>query len=211
MMSMLEQYRKEFPITEKYIYLDHAGISPLSLRVKTAIETFPSESVQGGAFHYPKWSQQAVDIRRACSRLIHAEHDEVAFVKSTSHGLSLVAEGFDWNPGDRVLVYEREFPSNLYPWLNLKRKGVEVVSIPFTDGRILIDDIARLMDSRTRLVAISSVQFTNGFAADLKGLGLLCKSRNILFCVDGIQSLGDCPWMSVPVISTFSQLMRTNG
>ncbi len=191
--SLFEQYRKEFPVTEKYIYLDHAGVSPLSLRVQKAIESYLSESVGGGAFHYPEWSRQVERIRQACSRLINARPEEIAFVKSTSHGLSLVAEGLDWKPGDRVLVYEKEFPSNLYPWLNLQRKGVDVVFIPFRAGRILIDDIARLVDSRTRLVSVSSVQFTNGFALDLKALGLLCRARNVHFCVDAIQSLGVLP------------------
>ncbi len=191
--TYFEHFRSEFPVTEKYVYLDHAGVSPLSLRAKCAIEAFLSESAQGGAFHYPKWSQQIATIRRACSRLINARPEEIAFVKSTSHGLSLVAGGIDWKPGDRVLVYEKEFPSNLYPWLNLKRKGVDVAFIPFHDGRILVDDVARRMDSRTRLISISSVQFTNGFAPDLKALGLLCRARNILFCVDAIQSLGLLP------------------
>ncbi len=189
----MEQYRKEFPITEKYIYLDHSGVSPLSLRVKNAVEAFLAQSAEGGAFHYPQWSQRIVDVRKACARLINAEPNETAFVKSTSHGLSIVAEGLDWKPGDNVLIYEKEFPSNIYPWLNLKRKGVEVRVIPSRDGRIEIRDIEALIDTRTRLLAISSVQFVNGFRIDLGKLGRLCGSRNILFCVDAIQSLGVIP------------------
>jgi cysteine desulfurase/selenocysteine lyase len=191
--SFFEQYRREFPVTGTYLYLDHAGISPLPLRVKGAIEAFLAESVQAAAFHYSAWAQQVAAVRRSCAQLLHARPEEIAFVRSTSHGLSLVAGGLDWRPGDRVLVYEREFPSNLYPWLNLKRKGVEVVSLPFRDGRIRIDDIAGLIDSRTRLVAISSVQFTNGFAVDLGSLGHLCRSNKVLLCVDAIQSLGVLP------------------
>ncbi len=189
----MEQYRKEFPITEKYIYLDHAGVAPLSLRVKNAVETFLAQSVEGGAFHYPQWSQRIVDVRKACARLINAEPNETAFVKSTSHGLSIVAEGLDWKPGDNVLIYEKEFPSNIYPWLNLKRKGVEARMVPSRDGRIEIQDIEALTDSRTRLLAISSVQFVNGFRIDLERVGQLCRSRNVLLCVDAIQSLGVIP------------------
>ena len=191
--KVFESFHKEFPITEKYIYLDHAGVAPVSLRVKKAVEIFLSESTEGGAFHYPKWAQQIVDVRRACGRLINAESDEIAFVKSTSHGLSIVAEGLDWNPGDNVLIYEKEFPSNIYPWMNLKRKGVEVRAVPSRDNRIFLEDIERLIDSRTRLVTISSVQFTNGFRINLKRLGALCRARNVLFCVDPIQSLGVFP------------------
>ena len=188
-----ESYRREFPVTEKYIYLDHSGVAPTSLRVKSAIEKFLNEAAEGGAFHYPKWAQRVNEIRSACARLINAGPDELAFVKSTSHGLSIVAEGLDWKPGDNVLIYEKEFPSNLYPWLNLKRKGVEVRIIPSRDGRILIDDIERLIDSKTRLLAVSSVQFSNGFRIDLKKVGALCRKNNVLFCVDAIQSLGVLP------------------
>jgi cysteine desulfurase/selenocysteine lyase len=188
-----ESYRREFPVTEKYIYLDHAGVSPISLRVKDAVETFLAESAEGGAFHYPEWSQRIVEIRRSCAHLVNAAPGEIAFVKSTSHGLSIVAEGLDWKQGDNVLIYGKEFPSNLYPWMNLKRKGVEVRFIPSRDGRISIDDIQQLIDPRTRLLALSSVQFSNGFRIDLGKTGDLCKNKGVLFCVDAIQSLGAFP------------------
>jgi selenocysteine lyase/cysteine desulfurase len=188
-----EPYRREFPVTDKYLYLDHAGVAPLSLRVKTAVELFLKESTESGAFHYPKWAQQVVDTRRACAKLINAGPDEIAFVKSTSHGLSLVANGLAWNPGDNLLVYEKEFPSNLYPWLNLKARGVEVRMIPSRDNGILIEDIEKLIDAKTRLIALSSVQFVNGFRIDLQQLGGLCKTNKVLLCVDAIQSLGVLP------------------
>ena len=191
--KFFETYRREFPVTRNYIYLDHAGVAPISLRVKTAIETFLAESAEGGSFHYPAWAERIVEIRRACERLINAGPDEIAFVKSTSHGLSIVAQGLDWKPGDNVLIYEKEFPSNIYPWLNLRSKGVEVRTIPSRDGRILFEDIARLINSRTRLLAISSVQFSNGFRIDLEKVGSLCRDNQVLLCVDAIQSLGMVP------------------
>jgi selenocysteine lyase/cysteine desulfurase len=188
-----ESYRSEFPVTAKYIYLDHAGVAPVSVRVRKAIGQFLTESTEGGAFHYPKWAQRIVEIRQACALLIHAEPDEVAFVKSTSHGLSIVAEGLDWKPGDNVLIYEKEFPSNIYPWANLKRKGVAIKYIPSQGGRILVEDIERLIDSRTRLLAVSSVQFSNGFRTDLAVAGELCRRKGVFLCVDAIQSLGVLP------------------
>jgi cysteine desulfurase/selenocysteine lyase len=188
-----DRYRRDFPVTEKYIYLDHAGVAPASLRVKAAVEKFLAESTVCGAFHYPQWAKRVIDVRSCCARLINAEIDEIAFVKSTSHGISLVAEGLDWKQGDNLLIYEKEFPSNIFPWTNLERKGVERRIIPSREGRILIDDIGQLMDSRTRLLAISSVQFANGFRVDLKSLGNLCRNRGALLCVDAIQSLGAFP------------------
>ena len=191
--KFFETYRREFPVTRNYIYLDHAGVAPISLRVKTAIKKFLAESAEGGSFHYPVWAERIVEIRRACAQLVNAGPDEIAFVKSTSHGLSIVAQGLDWKPGDNVLIYEKEFPSNIYPWLNLRSKGVEVRTIPSRDGRILFEDITRLISSRTRLLAISSVQFSNGFRIDLEKVGSLCRDKQVLLCVDAIQSLGMVP------------------
>ena len=191
--AFYESYRREFPVTKHCIYLDHAGVAPVSLRVKQAIESFLSESVEGGAFHYPKWAPQIVDVRRACAGLIGSGPDEIAFVKSTSHGLSIVAQGLDWKPGDNVLFPEMEFPSNIYPWLNLASKGVEARVIPSRDNRVQIEDIERFIDSRTRLLTISSVQFAGGFRIDLQRVGELCRRKGVLLCVDAIQSLGVLP------------------
>jgi selenocysteine lyase/cysteine desulfurase len=191
MNSLLaESYRREFPVTDTYVYLDHAGIAPLSLRARRAVEILLKEATEGGAFHYPAWAERVMDSRLACAELIHAGPEEIAFVKSTSHGLSIVANGLDWQEGDNLLIYEKEFPSNIYPWLNLQRRGVRVKTIPSREGRVVLEDIDHLIDSRTRLLAISSVQFSNGFRIDLQQIGDLCKQRNVLFCVDAIQSLG---------------------
>jgi cysteine desulfurase/selenocysteine lyase len=189
----LETYRREFPVTQNYIYLDHAGIAPLSTRVTSAIDTFLSEATHDGAFLYAKWTQQINDIRRSCAGLINAGPEEIAFVKNTSHGLSIVAQGLDWKPGDNVLLYEREFPSNRYPWMHLQRKGVNVRVVPSREGRIDLRDIEEMTDAKTRLLALSSVQFSNGFRIDLSKVGDLCRRKKVLFCVDAIQSLGIIP------------------
>ena len=192
-IKSVEVYRNEFPVVKNHVYLDHAGVAPVSQRVVRAVQQFMTESADGGAFHYPEWITRIASARQNAARLINADIDEIAFVKSTSHGLSIVAEGLTWQEGDNVIVYEKEFPSNLFPWLNLKRKGVETRFIPFSSGRILIDDIASRMDKRTRIVSISSVQFTNGFRVDISRLGSLCRERGIFLCVDAIQSLGVIP------------------
>jgi cysteine desulfurase / selenocysteine lyase len=190
---LLKSYRREFPVTQNYVYLDHAGVAPLSLRVRTAVVNFLNDATQGGAFHYPAWAQRIVDCRRASAELVNASPEEIAFVKSTSRGLSIVANGLDWQEGDNLLIYEKEFPSNIYPWLNLQRKGVRIKIIPAREGRVFLEDIEQLIDSRTRLLAISSVQFSNGFRIDLQQVGDLCRKRNVLLCVDAIQSLGILP------------------
>ena len=191
--SEIRSLRDLFPITERYVYLDHAGVAPLSTRVRDAIAEVTSQAAADGAFGYPGWARRIDEVRSSCGRLINAEANEIAFVRSTSHGLSLVAQGLDWKAGDNVLYCEKDFPSNLFPWERLARKGVETRMVPSREGRIDIRDIEKRIDQRTRLVAVSSVQFVSGFRLDLDAVGALCRRRNALFCVDAIQSLGLLP------------------
>ncbi len=189
----LAEYRLEFPITEKFIYLDHAAVAPLSKRVKDNADKFLAEATEFGYFKYSAWMGRVEEIRGICANLIGSQKEEIAFVKNTSHGISLVSEGLDWGDSDNVIIYEREFPSNIYPWLNLERKGVRVKFIPARGNMIYIDDIEKMIDANTRLVSISSVQFSNGFRVDLERLGELCRRRKVLLFVDAIQSLGIAP------------------
>jgi selenocysteine lyase/cysteine desulfurase len=189
----LEDFRKEFPVTNRYVYLDHAGVAPVSLRVKRAVEKFLNEASEHGAFNYKSWMNEVEQIRSKSATFIAGEPEEIAFVKNTSHGISIVAEGLDWREGDNLILCDNDFPSNIYPWLNLKRKGVEVRVAQSRNGRILLEDIEKLIDPRTRLLTVSSVNFSNGFKIDLKTAGDLCKRKGIHFFVDAIQSLGVIP------------------
>ena len=186
----MDNFREEFPIINNFIYLDHAGISPISLSVKKGITNFLSGASGETGFDYSSWGKGIEEIRASCAELIGADADEIAFVKNTSHGISIVASGLDWKQGDNVIVFEKEFSSNIYPWLNLKDRGVEVRFIPLKNERILFEDIESLIDSRTRLITMSSVQSINGFMIDINRLGKLCQNNGILFFVDAIQSLG---------------------
>ena len=116
----MNNYRDEFPVTNQFIYLDHAGVSPLSLRVKNEIIKFLQQATGESSFDYSSWSERIEEIRDSSAKLIGADAEEVAFVKNTSHGISIVASGLDWKNGENVLIFEKEFSSNIYPWLNLK-------------------------------------------------------------------------------------------
>ncbi len=122
--------------------------------------------------------------------MIGANANEIAIVNNTTSGILLAANGIDFKDGDNVIIPEKEFPANVYPWLNLKRKGVDVRFVKWSAGRVLIKDILGLIDSRTRLVSISHVQFTNGFRVNLEELGRELQKRGALFFVDAIQSMG---------------------
>lgn len=191
--TSVEGYRQEFPIVKTGIYLDHAGVAPIPVRVIREVDKFLEEAAEKAVMNYDSWMERVEGVRAQSARLVGAEKDEIAFIKNTSHGISIVTGGLDWKEGDNVLVFEKEFPSNIYPWLDLKRKGVEVRYIPLREERIRMDDIEMLMDRRTRLVSMSSVQSLNGFMINLKELGALCRRKGVLFFVDAIQSLGVVP------------------
>jgi selenocysteine lyase/cysteine desulfurase len=136
------------------------------------------------------FEDHAERIRNLVARFIGADRDEITFTGSVSHGLNIVAAGLDWRPGDNLICAETEFPANIYPWTNLRRRGVEVRFVPACENCILVEDVAARMDSRTRLVAISFVEFGSGYRNDLDSLANLCHERGAWLCVDGIQGLG---------------------
>jgi selenocysteine lyase/cysteine desulfurase len=186
----LTKYRHLFPITEEYAYLNHASIAPYSVPVAKAMDDFIARRHRRGWLDAQKWEDRLEEVRGLIAQLIVADPEEITFVSNTSHGLNIVASSIDWREGDNLIGAETEFPANVYPWLNLQRLGVEVRLAPARDNRILVEDIAALMDGRTRLVALSFVEFATGFRNDLRAIGQLCRERAIYFCVDGIQGLG---------------------
>lgn len=183
-------WRAEFPSAARQVHMNHAGISPLPQRVGTAIRTFADEAVLLDAAVYRRWEGRAEEVRAAAARLIGARAHEIAFVRSTSEGLSLVASGLAWEPGDNVVTVADEYPSNVYPWFGLRRLGVETRLLARPQVRFGPDDIAAMIDGRTRAVAVSAVDWQSGFRADLAALSELCRARDILFVVDGIQAVG---------------------
>lgn len=173
--------------------MNNAGVAPLSRRAFDAILSASREMLREGFTDFTLWDQKVERARGLAARLIGSSPEEVAFVKNTSQGLSFVANGLSWKPGDEVLIPDLEFPSNVYPWMNLKRLGVRVRKVRNRNGRYPLQAFEREMTPKTRLLSVSSVEFVNGFRVDLQGLGNICKRRKILFCVDAIQSLGLIP------------------
>jgi selenocysteine lyase/cysteine desulfurase len=146
-----------------------------------------------GALRPRLWQEVGDEARGRFARMIGASPDEVAFIKNTSEGLSFVAAGFPWREGDNLVTANVEFPSNVYPWMRLASRNVEVRMVPAREGRVRKDDVFAACDGKTRLVALSSVEFANGHRNDLPGIGEFCQKKGIFFCVDAIQSLGVLP------------------
>lgn len=186
-MIDIDRIRGEFPITERVVYLNHAAIGPIPRRSQQAMAEAIEEYL---VLDRARWADRDRHVRARSAALINARPDQIAFIKNTSEGLSLAANGIDWRAGDNVIVPADDFPSVVYPWLNLADQGVDARLIAARDGRILFDDIAAAVDGHTRAIAISTVQFKTGFRCDLAPIGDLCRAHDLLFVVDGIQSLG---------------------
>ena len=184
------QLRAHFPITDHWIYLNHAAVAPISRPVQRAMERHLSDVADHGLAHIEAWHTNYAQTRRSAAKLLGAHSDEVAFLKNTTDGLIAVALGVSWRPGDTVVVAEREFPANVYPWLSLADRGVTIRTVPERNGRLRVEDFAAAIDSSTRVLSVSSVEFFTGFRNDLAALGQQCRDHDILFVVDGIQSVG---------------------
>lgn len=189
----LKNIRKEFPVTEELIFFDHARVAPLPERVRKIVMAFIDDATRHGTAHYENWMLELEQTRKNFATLINANINEIAFVKNTSEGISIVANGFGWKPGDNVVIPDIEFPANVYPWWNLKNKGVETRMVKSVEGRVLFNDLVKQVDNRTRIISISSVECNTGFKSDLNRIGTFCKEKGILFFVDAIQSLGLLP------------------
>jgi cysteine desulfurase/selenocysteine lyase len=180
----------EFPVARNWAYFDHAAVAPLPRRSALAIRAWADDQAENGAVDWPSWERKVEGLRDGLAAWIGADRDEVAFVSSTTHGIGLAAEGFPWNEGDNVVVPAEEYPSNIYPWMNLASRGVAVRLVPTRDDRVWIEDLRDAMDARTRMLAVSHVEFASGFRNDLDALSELCRSRGVAFLVDAIQGLG---------------------
>lgn len=186
----------EFPVTRRYTYLAHAAVSPLPRCTSAAMARYLRRACREGQFERLHRTIEA-ECRQRLATLLACESDEIAFVPSTSAGLSMVATGLDWRPGDSVVIAEGDFPSNVYPWRALNARGVRLRLIPKrATGEVTLEDVCAAVDASTRLVALSSVHYVTGAAVDLRAIGDYLHRIGVLLCVDAIQGVGaiDAAW-----------------
>lgn len=187
----LARIRDFFPVAQRLIYCNHAAVSPLATPTRQAMERTIAEVNEFGALHWKDWATAIEAARNGMAALVGAQAAELALVKNTSEGLSILAQGLDWRPGDTVVGFGCEFPANLYPWLALRPRGVQVELLP--EAALLDLDRIRKACQGARLLAMSFVQYLTGFRADLAAIGSICRETGTLFVVDGIQGLGAFP------------------
>jgi selenocysteine lyase/cysteine desulfurase len=187
------ELRNEFPVTRRWAFFDHAAVAPLSGPAQRAMGEWAADMADNADVNERRWVQRVEEVRGLAARLLGAEPLDIAFVKNTSEGIGIVAEGFGWKGGDNVVTAAEEYPANIYPWMNLADRGVEVRTVASRNRRLEIDDVAAAIDSRTRIVSLSYVEFASGFRNDLDTIGSLCRERGVYFLVDAIQGLGVFP------------------
>jgi selenocysteine lyase/cysteine desulfurase len=188
---MNNEIRKLFPAAEKYTYLNSAAVSPMPLSAVKAVESQLKDVSENGSVNLDSWIKTKNRCRDLVAKMLKVKAENVAFLRNTSDGFSTVANGMDWAEGDNIVTFANEFPSNFYPWRMIRDKfGVELRTCPEHDGRIDLDDFISLIDSNTKLVSISAVQFSTGFRADLERIGRVVRDYDALFAVDIIQGFG---------------------
>jgi selenocysteine lyase/cysteine desulfurase len=181
--------RSLFPLTQRFVFMNHAGVAPMSERARAAIDA-QMERLTLRPYVDGLAEEEAERLRGSIARLVGAEAETIGLVRSTAHGLSLLAQGLDWREGDNVVGARGEYPANVYPWMALRDRGVEYRMAELVDGRITPEAVLSLVDDRTRVVALSHVQFWNGYRIDIEAIGAQLDRRGVLFAVDAIQSVG---------------------
>ncbi len=201
-MPSIESYIGDaqiFPVLNHWTFFNHAGVAPCPKVTADAMKQFADE-LQNGAYLNTRWYADIEALRQSAAKLMNASAAEICFVKNTSEGLCTVAAGIDWQFGDRIITTNIEYPANIYPWMEAARRhGCELVMVEETANaqgsrEVPLDAILREIDHpKTRMVTLSHVEFASGQRHDLATIGKACREKGVLFCVDGIQSLGVLP------------------
>lgn len=188
-----QHVRRAMPVTDEWAYFDHAGVAPLPAPARDRIKDWADDTAASGDVNWSRWNRSVERIRAAAATLIAAAPEEIAVVRNTTEGLTLVAEGYPWQSGDNVVITGGDFPTNVYPWLNLADRGVEVRQMDVPDGRITPEFLAAHCDAHTRLAAFSWVHYASGWRVDVDAMAEVAHRVGALVCVDAIQGLGIMP------------------
>jgi len=192
---MNDVIRSLFPAAQKYTYLNSAAVSPIPTTAIEAVNWQLNDVAENGTLHFSDWVDTKNRARTLVAEMLKVRPEQVAFLRNTSDGVASIANGLAWNAGDNIVSFEREFPANFYAWRRVRDEfGVELRLCPERDGRIDLDEFIALIDSNTKIVAISAVQYASGYKADLERIGRAARAVDALFCVDIIQGFGAMPF-----------------
>jgi selenocysteine lyase/cysteine desulfurase len=179
-----------FPVTRACVYLNHAADGPLPSPVVRTLNTYIEDTSNFGNLHLARWEEHLRGAHRRMANMIHVRSDQIAMTASTGDGLMMIAGGLHWQPGDMIISAECEFPSNVYPWLNLQEQGVQVHLVKMRENRVSVEDVLSSITQRTRLVSMSLVEFSTGYRNDIATITRYCHERGIISGIDAAQALG---------------------
>ena len=185
-----EALRRDFPVLQEWVYLNTATFGPVPRSALQASELHARRREERACLDFMEWFDDAEHVRALAAGMLGASADDIAFVPNTSTALGWLVQGIDWRPGDRVVALEEEFPNNTYAGHALARRGVEFVEAPVPDGRFSLDRFCSAIHERTRLVLMSTVNYSTGLRPPLEPIGRFLRERGVLFYVDATQSLG---------------------
>lgn len=190
MINKLE-IRKHFNYLQNgMIYFNHASTGPIPDFTVKAIQNYLNERSNRSIDNYDEILKTLSETKELVAKFINAKADRIAFVDNVSNAMNLLAQGLRWEKGDEIILFDIEFPANVYPFLNLQKDGVIIKILPTSKGKIEVEEIEKAITPRTKLLSISHIQFLSGFRANLEKIGEICKRNNVIFSVDAIQSLG---------------------
>ena len=190
-MITISNVRDYFPhIKDGVIFFNNASTGPLSIPVIEEMNLYIKENSNSDIDGFRSFLSREKESKIMIAEMINTTTDRIAFVDNTSNGINYLAQGINWEKGDRILLNDLEFPANVYPFLNLKEAGVEVDFVKSKNGIVTADDLIEGIKPGTKLIAVSQVQFLTGYRINLEKLGDECKKRNIILLVDAIQSCG---------------------
>ncbi len=184
-MENIEKVRSQFPITKNRVFLNHAAQSPLPKTVADAMHKYIEESSS-----FATYAKEYEDLGKPFfAKLINAETGEIAVVENTSVGMNIAANVLHPKPGSKIVTTDLEYPSVVYPFLR-KRLGVKVEYVKNVKGKVLLEDVERVVDDKTAAVAISHVEYANGFRHDMRAISEIAHEHGAYVIVDAIQSTG---------------------
>ncbi len=194
-LYMNDAIRSLFQAATHYTYLNSAAVSPIPAPAIEAINRQLADVAAHGTLHFDEWVDTKNRARALIGKMLKVRAGQVAFLRNTSDGFASIANGLKWDSGDNIVSFEREFPANFYAWRRLRDEfDVELRLCPERNGRIDLDELTSLIDSNTKIVALSAVQYASGFNSDLERIGRAARAVDALFCVDIIQGFGAMPF-----------------
>lgn len=185
-----QKFRDLMPVTEKWAYFDNAAVAPLPSPAQAIARRWADDAACEGDTVWPQWAAAVENTRKTAAAMLGAEPHEIALISNTTTGIGMIAEGFPWQSGDNVVTLANEFPSNLYPWMNLASRGVTARLVPVDGGRVDFERLLTNCDQRTKMIAVSWVGYASGWRIDVADLVRLAHERGILVSLDAIQGLG---------------------